>query len=1641
MPTSPTTISSAQNGALKNKLAVFRHYQKQATDLSRKNRLLKYPKRAVGIDFEISLEEFKNQYNSITNFTIELLHKAILRDELENEQPHEEKLDVLEEDLLDTTPSGRKLITQLDSLRLKAKRNFEEHGLHTLFMTFGEIQWKEPMAGRGSAAATNTHDFSAPLLLVPIIIENKQNPKRSVIKAQTDFNDVVINPILCLLMERQYEISAPNVSKDLSNIFVPEIMRLLKKFQARFTEAGIQATVIPRIRLGQYSFHGQQIYEDLLKNEKGIIQHEFIDGLIGGGQLQQADENLLEENEENIDSFLTAEEDFTVLDADESQLKAIRQVLNGKHMVIHGPPGTGKSQTIANLIANLLARDKKILFVCEKQVALKIVFDRLKKVGLDGLCLPLFQYNADKKLFAKNIIEDRKKISKIARESRKYIREDPNGRLLEREDKIDYLRKYANALIDNVEPLGKSVYWVHGELAKAQLENNGISLSWGGPDVTELPIKTYHKLCELFAYLSPVADLHFVDEDYPWKRVQKKHFSPDYVSRVINVLERLESHVKSFPIPEDAHFGRPDNIKTVRHYLDSANSIERITQYGRIPVINVDHDTIRETANLWRQANVFREEYEKLLKRSKKNFSIPYNWDKDSVALNLEDIKDNLFIKNIEQQQSDFQIIADKIDILRASISNIEHSSDLLSMSLKETLEYQTIVLLDPIVQRIASWDERHTLQLAYDKLTLLKSVFQELEHTRDIFKRWVILPEEISREEVPQIEERFAGYKPFLRFFSRQYKRDRLTIERWCAHRPQKHSEFVEVISGVADLTRLEKRLNVLLKEFSEEHGKDGETFGENTILRLYDSVSYLLAWFQHYKREKVPDAALLLINSTENQDRGSYEKIFPLLLDIRSAFDLFANTVNIPRFVDSTSVEDVLHKQSEWIEGLNKVLLSYNTISSLLPDNESSQTVTELKDDIAMVDQLYEVIDNLRSLNIKQWFDDEEHGIHFILNDEEGLSNLRQVFDDVLNLIFHDSNISISPEEFYEAVAKLKEDMKMWRDWFNDYDTFLHELSEFFENKRSLEHIEEKPLGEHGQIIHDMKLDKQGLERWMLYQKYSHQIKESGHRWFLDEIRRRNIHTTNLQAIFVQSLWNKWLDEHYQSNDVLKDFNVNEHEQTIAEFRNLEEGIFTDNVLRILQAGDRNIQQVKKTADPMERTLIRESQKKQRHIPIRQLVQTGANHIMQYKPCWMMSPLTLSSYIPYNAAEFDVVIFDEASQMRVEYALGAIARAKQVVVIGDEHQLPPTSFFEVVEGEDEDAEDLEEVGYESILHASKAVLPGPEGELLYHYRSKHEDLIAFSNHRIYDDQLITFPSPDQSERSVHFEYVKDGVYDVGATRRNRIEANRVVRLCVKHIDTDPKLSLGVIALSKAQEDAIRDALSEEIKKRPELAEMLDETSNRKEAFFIKNLESVQGDERDVIILSVGYGPDKNDRIFNRFGPINSAGGYRRLNVAVTRAKEKVICVSSMHAHQMNPSSGARGAKLLQQYLDYAENGLATLDASKLVQNGDGEPDSEFEESVRKNLEGRGYVLHSQVGASGFKIDLAIVDPDSANKYILAVECDGATYHSSPSARIRDRLRQDILEDRGWKIYRVWSQHWISHSQDIVDDIIRTIS
>ena len=491
------------------------------------------------------------------------------------------------------------------------------------------------------------------------------------------------------------------------------------------------------------------------------------------------------------------------------------------------------------------------------------------------------------------------------------------------------------------------------------------------------------------------------------------------------------------------------------------------------------------------------------------------------------------------------------------------------------------------------------------------------------------------------------------------------------------------------------------------------------------------------------------------------------------------------------------------------------------------------------------------------------------------------------------------------------------------------------------------------------------------------------------------------------------------YGTSEAIGRFDRAQHEHYVKEFSRLDELLFRHNRTRLALSHWKKLPPTHGGGEVA--VLLTEINKRRRHLPVRRLIQRAPGVIQGIKPIFMMSPMSVATFLSPGAVHFDLVVFDETSQVKPVDAFGALMRGTQAVVVGDSRQLPPTNFFQLIgESEGEDVETASVGDMESILSLFLGK-GAPERMLRWHYRSRHESLIAVSNHEFYDNRLMIFPSPggNPSARGLQFHYLSHTAYEPGRTRTNPLEAEAVAKAVMAHARTYPDLSLGVVAFSVAQRDAIELRLEVLRRSDPSCETFFQEEG--REPFFVKNLENVQGDERDVIFISIGYGKTKDGYLPMRFGPLNLDGGERRLNVLISRARLAMDVFGNFMADEMDLSrTNARGVHALHRFLAYARSGQLELPERRFR-----ELESPFEEEVMKALVAQGVKVEPQVGTAGFFIDLAVCDPERPGRYLLGVECDGATYHSARSARDRDRLRQAVLEGLGWRLYRVWSTDW----------------
>lgn len=553
-----------------------------------------------------------------------------------------------------------------------------------------------------------------------------------------------------------------------------------------------------------------------------------------------------------------------------------------------------------------------------------------------------------------------------------------------------------------------------------------------------------------------------------------------------------------------------------------------------------------------------------------------------------------------------------------------------------------------------------------------------------------------------------------------------------------------------------------------------------------------------------------------------------------------------------------------------------------------------------------------------------------------------------------------------------------------------------------------------------------KDGLRDWLGFRRACAHLERIGLAPLVQTLEAGEATADELPRRFARGFLQGWWEARLEREPTLRDFRGRSHQALIDRFRALDV-----EAQRLAQHAlvARLAARVPAPDAPGEEMglLRRQLQLQRRHMPIRQLFARVPHTLRRLKPCVLMSPLSVAQFLDPSLERFDLVVFDEASQIPPWDAIGAIARGRQVVVVGDSKQLPPTSFFTSGGGEEDEAPDEYDVtDMESILEETIAA-GVKELSLRWHYRSRHESLIAFSNHHYYGGALNTFPSRDADVEhlGVKLRPVPDGYYDRGGARTNRAEAEAVVARTLELLSGAGGRvpSVGVVTFSQAQQRLIEDLMEAAREARPELE--LYFTDAAAEPVFIKNLENVQGDERDVMLFSVCYGPDRAGKVTMNFGPLNREGGERRLNVAITRARERLEVFSTLRAEQIDlRRTRAVGVAHLKTFLDYAARGIVAIDAAIALEP-EGEPESPFEQAILRALRAEGWRVHCQVGTSGYRIDLGVLHPEDEGAYLLGVECDGATYHSSAFARERDRLRQQVLEGLGWRLHRIWSTDW----------------
>jgi len=644
------------------------------------------------------------------------------------------------------------------------------------------------------------------------------------------------------------------------------------------------------------------------------------------------------------------------------------------------------------------------------------------------------------------------------------------------------------------------------------------------------------------------------------------------------------------------------------------------------------------------------------------------------------------------------------------------------------------------------------------------------------------------------------------------------------------------------------------------------------------------------------------------------------------------------------------------------------------------------------------------------------------------------------VTNLYFNGNSFDISAIEKDLKIIENTKDLAQkisiqnFADWLKDFSSKQNnnqQISVTVETLKDFDNAENNLL----EFVHEVPNDADlqtvvqnihQLEDWINFNGLKEKAQDLNLHWFIDFLEKGWLDTESIELEFEKIIHLNLFIKTIYGSATLNGFDANIYESQIQQYKNLHKE-FTELAKNQLtmKLSDRIPNFSQEAVQSSEIGILQKAiRNKGRGLSIRKLFDQIPTLIPRLKPCMLMSPISVAQYFDVNEEHFDLVIFDEASQLPTSEAVSALARAKQAIIVGDPKQMPPTSFFasQKVDEENFELEDLE-----SILDDCLA-LSIPSNYLLRHYRSKHESLISFSNAHFYDNKLLTFPSPDDLNRKVTFEFI-DGFYDKGKTRTNKNEAEAIIKYIKNHLERKDKKSIGVVTFSQTQQSLIEDLLQKLFQENPHLEEF---TINSEEPIFIKNLENVQGDERDIILFSIGYGPDEEGKVSMNFGPLNRDGGWRRLNVAVTRARYEMKVFSSLKGDQIDMNrTSSEGVLGLKNFLNFSEKGLVYQSANSIMNQ-----QKLMINSIAKTLEENGLKIKTNIGSSEYKIDIGIINPENESEYLLAILIDSENYFNINTTNDRELLVPNVLKGLGWNVFRIWTLDWIKNKEKIVIEI-----
>ena len=1478
---------------------------------------------------------------------------------------------------------------RLNSLYSKEKSWKEEAGISVLHIAFGFLEWQD---------GNNSSNQFSPLLLLPVQIEKKRTKQGYEFWISSEEDEVKENKILAEKLRLELGIILPEYNGQGLEAYFKEVVDQNPNNITWNLKRFVAIGVFPSARLA--------MYHDL-NPEYDFGSHDIVSTILGGSNLGQ--DNTPFGDEYEIDEpEIEVKVPCLITDADCSQFSTIVDISDGKNLAVEGPPGTGKSQTIVNTIANMLAKGKKVLFVAEKSAALEVVRSRLESFGLGEFLLPLQANRSSKEQVISSIrnrVEMRpcENIAELSSAFKKFKEARQEIKLY-----IDILSsKYGKTNFIIHEILGRSI--------KYSKLINGLPEEIKNLPLPNLENLNSDELEDILSICKEIENSHekILNYNSYWKYSKIPNIDPFKANEILELAKNVSNkfyvsyncrkELEEFGINIDTNIEKLSKIDSAINDISdnlSNNLLEILKRIDSIEKINSVKNYLKNL-NLWlKDRDAVMENIS--LELDKVSLSKLRNIKAIAEKYNLDSIKDDeldLAINKIQTQLDDYNSIirlyqdAEKIQkkIKKIDSHNFVKISDLIYKFSRESLSLRKEELNDPSIQLILSRQAR--------KLDTLK---KEREFLEKEFYLNLILESENINNHISILTT--SGIFSFLSSNYRATKKFYFSISRNKIFKKEK------VVTDLKKLLKWQSDLkdfcnNEALKKVISLHFDGIET----NLTPFEDAICFL---------QELEDIALF-------KNCGELKKFlqFGDLNDLRDCFEI--NFDHPIRKIEKITFEELDKKAID----TKKLLKECRDEISFIKNEKNNLFVNSdklLRNEILRIPELINklledrnylrqgsVISNILGCSFQAEKSDPKE-LEQIIKTSLILKDIEEENRNAIFYCLKDKKISNLKDEIQKVIISDQ-------DAFKSLEKIVEQIDA---NQTNL--IQNRNHKDFADILDLASQDRDGLMSYSRFVGTKNKLQNYGYKSIIEKIFEEGF--KNITQIMESLIMRNMAQKVYQIHgDKLSFYNGSNLNALKEKFQKADKEVIKLSRRRLRSKLYNN------SAPPLgngcgrkseytELSLLKnEISKKKRHIPVRKLTQRAGKALLELKPCWMMSPLAVSQYLEKDNIIFDLVIIDEASQMTPEDSIGALVRSRQAMIVGDTNQLPPTGFFRKVL-DDEDADEDEKTTEESILEMANYSFK-PARRLRWHYRSKSASLISFSNKYVYDNDLVVFPSANERNPDMGVYFVKvNGLYSSGI---NPKESEAMVDAIITFMKQNKHKSLGVVLLNQKQRDLIFDEFNYAIKEYPDVKNYIEHWEGKNdglESFFIKNLENVQGDERDVIFIGTVYGPEKEGLpVMQRFGPINGISGKRRLNVLFSRAKERIVTFSSMLSSDIKAEEdGNVGAYILKCWLEYSNSGI--------IEKGiysNKEPDSAFEEHVINQIKSIGCEAIPQVGVKGYSIDIGVKHPDWPHGFIMGIECDGASYHSSKSARDRDRLRQEILENLGWYIYRIWSTDW----------------